>query len=269
MRAHSSSRWPGDLFALLRAPFVILGMAILTGVLAPVVVVAGLLRIQEKPKGIYQWCMHTWCRGILRIAGVKLVLHHAERMSDGDGHVYMANHVSWFDVFALAAVIPRYTWIAKAELKRIPLFSQAAQAAGIVFIDRDNRKAAFGSYETAAKDVQRGRSIIVCPEGTRGKDYHLRPFKKGPFVLAIASGVPVIPVILYGTREVMPKGSFVIRGGTVHIHFLDPVPTQGYSYDDRTRLMEEVWSRMADEMRRLYGVNTAEMPIATEGERKE
>lgn len=253
----------------MRTPIVLVGIALLTAILGPIVMLAALLGIEEKPGGIYQKTMHAWCRAILRISGVRLVLHNPERMSATDGQVYIANHVSWYDVFTLAAVIPRYTWIAKSELRRIPLFGHAAEAAGIVFIDRDNRKAAFESYKLAAKDVQRGRSVIICPEGTRGKDYHLRPFKKGPFVLAIASGAPVIPTLLYGTREVMPKGSFMVRGGTVHIHFLEPVPTAGYGYEDRTRLMETVWSRMADEMRRLYGVATAEHAVAPEGERKE
>jgi 1-acyl-sn-glycerol-3-phosphate acyltransferase len=228
-----------------------------------------MLGIKEKPNGIYQRCMHAWTRAILRISGVKLVVHSPERMSGSVGHVYIANHVSWYDIFALASVIPRYTWIAKAELRKIPLFGRAAEAAGIVFIERDNKKAAFESYKLAAEQVKRGRSVIICPEGTRGRDYHLRPFKKGPFVLAIASEAPIIPTILYGTREIMPKGSFRIRPGTVHIHFLEPVPTQGYTYDDRARLMETVWSRMADEMRRQYGVQTAEYAVAPEGERKE
>lgn len=253
----------------MRTPFVMLGIVVLTGVLGPVVLVAAMLGVEEKPGGIYQRCMHAWCRGILRISGVKLAVHNGERMSATEGHVYIANHVSWYDIFALAAVIPRYTWIAKAELRKLPLFGRAAEAAGIVFIDRDNRKAAFESYKVAAEDVKRGRSVIICPEGTRGRDYHLRPFKKGPFVLAIASQADVIPTLVYGTREVMRKGSFVIRSGTVHIHFLEPVPTKGLAYDDRTQLMERVWSDMASEMRRLYGVQTAEHAIAPEGERKE
>ena len=253
----------------MRTPFVLLGIAILTAVLGPIVVVAGLLGIEEKPNGIYQKVIHAWCRGILRITGVKLVLHDPERMSATEGHVYIANHVSWYDVFALASVIPRFTWIAKSELRRIPLFGRAAEAAGIIFIDRDNRKAAFESYKVAAKDVQRGRSVIICPEGTRGKDYHLRPFKKGPFVLAIASGASVIPTLIYGTREIMAKDSFIVRGGTVHIHFLEPVPTAGYTYEGRTQLMEIVWGRMAAEMKRLYGVHTAEHAVAPEGERRE
>jgi 1-acyl-sn-glycerol-3-phosphate acyltransferase len=253
----------------MRTPIVFLGSAILTAVLAPVVVVAGLLGIPEKANGIYQRCMHAWCRGIARMSGVNLVVHNPERMSATEGRVYISNHVSWYDIFALASVIPRYTWIAKKELKRIPMFGRAATAAGIVFIDRDNRKAAFESYKAAAEDVKRGRSVIICPEGTRGKDYHLRPFKKGPFVLAIASQAPIIPTIVYGTREIMPKGSFLIRSGDVHIHFLEPIPTEHYTYEDRARLMETVWSRMADEMRRLYGIQTAEAAVAAEGERKE
>ena len=253
----------------MRTPFVFIGILLLTALLGPVVLIAGMFGVEEKPRGIYQRCMHAWCRAILRISGVKVELHNPDRMSETKGHVYIANHVSWYDIFALAAVIPRYTWIAKAELRKLPMFGRAAEAAGIVFIDRDNKKAAFESYKLAADDVKRGRSVIIHPEGTRGKDYHLRPFKKGPFVLAIASQSPVIPTLLHGTREVMPKGSFVVRGGTVHIHFLEPVPTQGYTYDDRTRLMELVWSRMATEMQRLYGVHTAEHAVAPEGERKE
>lgn len=245
------------------------GMLVLTGLLGPIVLIAGLLGIEERPRGIYQWCMHTWCRNILRVSGVRLVLHNPERMSETDGHVYMANHVSWYDIFALAAVIPRYTWIAKTELRKIPLFGAAAETAGIVFIDRDNRKAALESYKAAAVDVKRGRSIVICPEGTRGLDYHLRPFKKGPFVLAITCAASIIPTIIYGTREVMPKGSFRIRGGTVHLHFLEPVETKGYGYEDRTKLMEVVWHRMAEHMRTLYGVHTAEHAVAAEGERRE
>jgi 1-acyl-sn-glycerol-3-phosphate acyltransferase len=253
----------------MRTPFVLLGIVILTVIYGPVVVVAAMLGVKEKPGGIYQRCMHAWCRGICRISGVKLVVHNPERMSEREGHVYIANHVSWYDIFALASIIPRYTWIAKAELRKLPLFGRAAEAAGIVFIDRDNRKAAFEAYRYAAEDVKRGRSVIICPEGTRGRDYHLRPFKKGPFVLAIAAQTAVIPTLLYGTREVMPKGSFLIRPGVVNIHFLEPVPTVGYTYEDRAKLMEIVWSRMATEMERLYSVHTAEHPIAPEGERKE
>ena len=251
----------------MRSILVLLASLAMTALLAPTVVVASLLRMREKPGSIYERSMRLWARAVSRAAGVRVVVHGREHMRDGA--IYMQNHVSWFDIFAVASVLPRYTFVAKSELRRIPLFGRGAEAAGIVFIDRENRKAAFESYKVAATEVQRGRNVVVCPEGTRGRDYHLRPFKKGPFVLAIAAGAPIVPVVVYGALEVMPKGSIRIRPNVVHVHFLDPVSAAGYAYEDRTRLMELVWARMADAMRELYGVRTHEYPIARERERKE
>jgi 1-acyl-sn-glycerol-3-phosphate acyltransferase len=242
-------------------------LLMVTLVLAPTVLVAALFGVKEKAGSIYERCMRLWARSVSQAAGVRVVVHGDEHLRNGA--IYMQNHVSWFDIFALASVLPRYTFVAKAELKRIPLFGRAAEAAGIIFIDRDNRKSAFESYKIAAGEVQRGRNVVVCPEGTRGRDYHLRPFKKGPFVLAIAAEAPIVPVIVYGALEVMPKGSFRVRPNVVHIHFLEPIPTKGATYEDRTDLMRRVWQRMADTMRELYAVRTNEYPIAREKERKE
>ena len=240
---------------------------IMTALLAPVVIVARLLGAKEGPRSIYAWATRTWARSVLISAGVRARVHHPELLSSAKGAVYISNHVSWFDVFILAAELPRYSFIAKSELRRIPVFGYGAEAAGIVFLDRDNRKAAFESYKLAAKEVERGRSIVVFPEGTRGRDYHLRPFKKGPFVLAIASQCPIIPTIVHGSREVMAKGSFRVRSGTIDVHFLEPIETKGLDYEDRAELMTRVWTRMANAMRDLYGVGTDEYPIAEVGER--
>jgi 1-acyl-sn-glycerol-3-phosphate acyltransferase len=240
---------------------------IMTLLLAPVVVIARLLGAKEGPRSIYAWATRTWSRALINAAGVRVRLHNPERVSREMGTVYVSNHVSWFDVFALSSMLPRYSFIAKSELRRIPLFGFGAEAAGIVFLDRDNRKAAFESYKLAAKEVQRGRSMVVYPEGTRGRDYHLRPFKKGPFVLAIASQSPIVPTIVHGAREVMAKGSLRIRPGVVDVHFLEPIETRGLDYEDRADLMTKVWNRMADALRELYGVGTNEYPIAEVGER--
>ena len=251
----------------MRTLFVALALSVATMILGPVVVIARLLGVPQGPNSIYARSVRRWARILNAAAGVKVRVHNAERLRNEHGAVVVANHVSWFDIFPLAAEVPWCSFVAKAELRRIPLFGFAAECAGIVFLDRENRKAAFEAYRVAANEVKRGRTIVVCPEGTRGHDYHLRPFKKGPFVLAIASEAPIIPTIVYGAREVMPKGSFRIRPGTVDLHFLEPVPTQGYDYEHRAELMERVWSQMADEMRSLYGVGTAEHAIAAEGTR--
>jgi len=235
---------------------------VMTLILGPTVVIARLFRRPQGPDSIYSRAIRLWARSIDAAAGVRVEVHGREHLERTHGAVFISNHVSWFDIFPLASAIPWCSFIAKAELRAIPLFGFAAECAGVVFLDRDNRKAAFESYRTAAKEVQRGRAIVVCPEGTRGRDYHLRPFKKGPFVLAIASQAPIVPVVVYGAREVMRKGSFWVRSGTVHLHFLEPVPTAGYDYDHRTELMSIVWRNMADALRDLYGVSTSEHPVA-------
>jgi 1-acyl-sn-glycerol-3-phosphate acyltransferase len=240
--------------------------AVMTLILGPTVIVARLLRVPQGPESIYSRCVRLWARSINAAAGVSVVVHGAERLKQAEGAVFVANHVSWFDIFALASVLPWCSFVAKSELRKIPLFGFAAQCVGIVFLERENRKQAFASYEVAAREVRRGRAIVVCPEGTRGRDYHLRPFKKGPFVLAIASESPIIPTVVHGTIEVMPKGTFWIRSGRVDLHFLEPILTTGYDYEHRAELMTETWTRMADTLRTVYGAHTSEHPVALQGQ---
>jgi 1-acyl-sn-glycerol-3-phosphate acyltransferase len=185
-----------------------------------------------------------------------------ENAGGGEPHIFASNHVSWFDVPALATSLPRYKFVAKAELFKVPIFGKAMRAAGMVEIQRENRKAAFGAYEVAAARIRDGNSVVVFPEGTRGHSYPLRPFKKGPFVLAIAAGVPIIPIIVHGTIEVLPKGSLWAHPGTIDVHLLEPVKTEGVDYDHREALMQTVRSRMADAMRKIYGVEPLPTPVA-------
>lgn len=245
---------------MIRSFLVLLTLFVMTILLGGAVIVAAILGLEDKEGSVYDWAPRLWTRSILWVAGVRVHLHNAERMPKGEARVYVSNHVSWFDVFTLASVLPHYKWIAKAELGRIPIFGAAARAAGMIFIERENRKAAFAQYEVAAERIRGGVSVIVCPEGTRGSTYALRPFKKGPFVLAIAAGVPVVPTIVYGTIAIFPRGSWIVRSGDVHVHFLEPVSMSGFDYDDRDRLSRVTWERMAEAFEREYGVVSAPPP---------
>ena len=253
----------------MRTLLLVLTLLVVTPPLALTVVVASLLGVKDRPHGIYQWAMRTWVTALLRAAGVRYQLHGAERIRRDGSAVYVSNHVSWFEIFVLAKVLPHFTFIAKSELRKVPIFGRGAEAAGIVFIERANRKAAFDQYARASAQVRGGKSCVVFPEGTRGRDYHLRPFKKGPFVLAIGAEAPIVPVVAHGTIEIMPKGSLRVRPGVVDIHFLEPVQTAGCTYEDRDRIMRTVWSRMADLLQHEYGVGTDEYPIARPDDRPE
>ena len=229
-------------------------VSILTILLGPVAVAAHMLRIDEENRRVQQWCMRTWARGVCLAAGVKIRVHDFERAQITGGTVYVSNHTSWFDIFATASSIPRYTFVAKAELRRIPIFGWGAEGAGVVFLERENRKSAFEAYSKVAEKVANGLNVIVYPEGTRGEEYTMRPFKKGPFVLAIAAKAPVIPVVVHGSREVMSRDDWTVKPGVIDIHFLEPVPTDGYDYDHRHELMTMVSRRMADTLAAEHGV---------------
>src|SRR5215212_2426529 len=138
----------------MRTVLTVLAVAVATILLAPVVIVARLLGLHEGEHGVAQWCMRTWARTMCLAAGVEVVVHHPERILAGRGAVYACNHVSWFDVFAIASVLPRYTFIAKSELRKLPLIGWGAESAAAVFLPRDNRKSAFESYRDAAKEVE-------------------------------------------------------------------------------------------------------------------
>jgi 1-acyl-sn-glycerol-3-phosphate acyltransferase len=245
----------------MRTILVFLTLLIMTPVFGLMVIVAALFGVKDREGSIYDNAPRWWARCLVWAAGIRVRLHNEERMRSGAPRIYVSNHVSWFDVLTLAAVLPRYKFVGKAELFRIPLFGRAARAAGMIPIERENRKSAFESYRVAADRIRAGASVVVFPEGTRGRTYALRTFKKGPFVLAVAAGVPMVPTIVHGTLEVMSRDSFRIRSGTVDIHFLEQVDASGLTYEDRNRLSRAAWDRMASALHDLYGVESA--PSAT------
>ena len=240
----------------MRTFLVFLTLVIMTPVFGLMVIIAALFGVKDREGSIYDHAPRWWARCLVWAAGIRVRLHNEERMRSGAPRIYVSNHISWFDVLTLAAVLPRYKFVGKAELFRIPLFGRAARAAGMIPIERENRKSAFESYRVAAERIRAGASVVVFPEGTRGRSYALRPFKKGPFVLAVAAGVPMVPTVVHGTLEVMSRDSFRVRAGVVDIHFLDSVDTEGLSYEDRNRLSRATWERMASAMNELYGVES-------------
>ena len=240
----------------MRTVLVFLTLLIMTPVFGLMVIVAALFGVKDREGSIYDNAPRWWAKCLVWAAGITVRLHNEERMQPGAPRIFVSNHVSWFDVLTLAAVLPRYKFVGKAELFRIPLFGRAAQAAGMIPIERENRKSAFESYRVAAERIRAGASVVVFPEGTRGRNYALRPFKKGPFVLAVAAGVPIVPTIVHGTIRVMPRDSFHIRSGVVDIHFLEPIDVSGLTYDDRDRLSRAARERMADAQHELYGIES-------------
>lgn len=249
----------GD-FARMRTALTAVALLVGTILFGGITLLAELLGRPHGPGSIYTKTPRWWASWLLGAAGVKVVVHGGHELPEGAPRVFMANHVSWFDIPSMIAALPHYGFVAKREIERIPLFGAAARSVGVMYIDRENRKAAFNAYDDAASKIRAGHSVLVYPEGTRGFTYALRPFKKGPFVLAIGSGAPIVPVVVYGTIAVNPRTEFRASPGTVHVHLLEPIPTEGLTYADRDDLAERVRQRMADCLVAHYGVDPAVEP---------
>ena len=239
----------------MRTVLAYLAAVIFTPLISSMVIVGGLLGRTDRPGSVFDWAPRVWSRILLAASGVRVDIHGDEHRH-GAQHVFVANHVSWFDVFVMASHLRWFKFVAKAELFRIPLFGPAMRAAKMIAIERQNQKAAHGSIQEAAARIHEGASVILFPEGTRGHSYALRPFKKGAFVLAIEAQAPVVPVAIYGSIGVQPKGNIRVRPGRIDVHFLPPIATAGMTYEDRDALARAAHARIAECLEREHGVKS-------------
>ena len=223
---------------MLRTAWFLLNLAAYTFWYGSKAVLAGLLGLPNRPGGVYDQCAQLWSARMIKVSGVELRVSGYENVPQDRPVIYVSNHQSFFDIWALATVVPGQTrFVAKKELQRIPILGRAMRAAGHIYIDRQNRQAAFSAYEEAAAYIKRGMSAVLFPEGTRSLTGELLPFKKGPFVLALAAQVPIVPVYSAGTFTLMPKGSMRLEPHPIALLFGEPIPTAGLDYDDREQLM--------------------------------
>lgn len=170
-----------------------------------------------------------WSKSILKVAGVDVRFEGAEHLrAEGrraGPYLFMANHTSALDILCIAPALPdNNRWLAKESLKWVPFFGWAMVATGgCIFIDRGDHEKARASLRRAAEKIQRGLCVVVFPEGTRSKDGALMDFKKGPFHLAAAARVPIVPVAIKGTSALLPPGSLGIQSGEVLVRFGEPI----------------------------------------------
>ena len=207
---------------------------------------AGLLRVRNRRGGVYDWAGTDWARDVLRAARTPVIAEGLEHIPRDQPVIYASNHSSMFDIWALFAALPgSVRFVAKRQLFKIPLLGRAMLAAGHIPIDRAGGKKAFEAYDEAARTIQRGTSsIVVFPEGTRSRTGELLPFKNAPFGLAIAAQVPIVPVYVHHTFEILPKGGWRLRPRPIRLLAGRPIMTAGLRPEDRERLRDEVRAAM-------------------------
>lgn len=192
--------------------------------------------------------LQLWGKVCCRMQNVNVVVEGAEKIPKS-GCLFLFTHTSFFDIFAMAGYIKELHFGAKAELFKIPIFSQVMTALGTLPIARDNREKVYQIYDEAKKRFAAGEKFALSPEGGRFYSPHnLSPFKAGPFIFAMSAEAPLVPLIIVGAYEALPKGAFLFNKDkwqhTIRIIVLDPIETKGYAPEQRKDLQNLVYERM-------------------------
>ena len=181
-----------------------------------------------------------WGWLILKANGVRVKVQGTEYLDDRRPCIYVCNHQGSFDIFSLLAYLRvPFRWLAKAELFKIPILGWAMRTAGYISLDRSAKKKAYQSMELAARKIKEGTSVVIFPEGSRSLDGALQLFMNGGFTLAIKAGVPVCPVAIAGSWQIMPRTTLRIKKGNIGIIISEPIETKGLTMQDRRPLMQQ------------------------------
>ncbi len=194
----------------------------------------------NKNERLYHGISRFWSRSLLRICGVRVVLHGSEHIDRACSYIYASNHASMFDIPVVVAGLPdNIRLVYKKELERIPVFGWGLRWGSYIGIDRGRGSEARKSLHEAVEKIRRGASVLLFVEGTRTADGNLQPFKRGAFNLAARAGVPVIPLTINGTYRIVPKHSLRIRPGTVHLILAPPITVTGKGEKETEQLLME------------------------------
>ena len=195
-----------------------------------------------------------WCRGLLRVAGVQLIVEGRENIPAGGPAVFVGNHRSYFDIpLMLVGLDKPHGILAKEELAHIPLLSRWMRLLGCVYVQRDDVRGSLQALKDASAVVGRGESFTIFPEGTRykGEEGGVGEFKAGAFRIAIKTGVPVVPVAISGARGLYESHNYIVHPGTVRVTILPAIQTAGMSREEQRQLPEAVRQNIQAALTRL------------------
>jgi 1-acyl-sn-glycerol-3-phosphate acyltransferase len=183
-----------------------------------------------------------WNWVVAKCMGVTFAIKGAEKLVPGTSYIITPNHQSFADIMALFVSVPvPFRWVMKREILKIPIFGRAMAATGAICLDRSNRESAVQSLREGVKKLAGGWSVLIYPEGTRTPDGLLHSFKKGAFMMAVQSGISILPITCNGAFKIMPKKKLMFRPGHVTLTIGDPIPTEGLTENDVPQLMERTW----------------------------
>ncbi|HVT04224.1 MAG TPA: lysophospholipid acyltransferase family protein [Thermoanaerobaculia bacterium] len=221
---------------MFRSIRVVLTLFLATAIVAPLVTLVGSLRSTSP---LIDRLIRLWASSIVRAAGLRVEATGMEKLKSDQRYIFICNHTSYLDIPCLLTVVPQpLRFLAKKSLFQVPVFGWGLKAAGFIPIDRKDRSSAVKSFDLAAERIRKGNSILVFPEEGRSASQEMRPFKRGAFLLALKSGLPIVPMVLEGTYEALPVGRFKIKHAKIHVTVSDPINTADLSIRQKDELID-------------------------------
>ena len=183
-----------------------------------------MLPVDRKRGRVFHALARFWARAILLTCGVRVKVRGLEKIDGSKNYVYVSNHASMLDIPVIVAGIPDQIRIVyKKELEVIPFFGWGLKWGSYIGIDRGRGSEAMKSLEEAIEKIRHGASVLLYAEGTRTLDGKLQPFKRGAFNLAVKAGVPVVPLTVNGSYNLLPKHSMRVQPGPVDLVLETPI----------------------------------------------
>jgi 1-acyl-sn-glycerol-3-phosphate acyltransferase len=181
-----------------------------------------------------------WAQLNSYLTPIRVIVKGRENIEKGQSYIIIANHKSAYDIFVLYGFIGiDFKWVMKKEIKKIPGVGFGSKAVGHIFIDRSSTKSAIETIEAAKSKIKGGTSVVFFPEGTRSRSTELLPFKKGAYRFAFDLGLPLLPVTIRGTENIMPTGTLDLRPGTAELIIHTPVDINQYGIEKMPALIED------------------------------
>lgn len=209
----------------------------------PIVIVQALLLPFGKAHRWGDFNVLWWVSTLGWLWRVEVTGEGLDHIASGGTYVIASNHRSHLDPVATIIALRRHLrfgFIVKRSLTLIPIWGWFILMNGYVPVDRGRTNRRNDPVRAGVRYLKRGRSVLIYPEGTRAPDHRFLPFKKGAFLLALRAGVPILPVVVSGTGDLLPKSRLFVRPGRVRVEVLPPVPTAGMSTDERDELLAQV-----------------------------
>lgn len=238
------------LYPLIR-PFYLISVILNTIVLGSIIIAISPF---DKNGNVVHYIGKFWSLLNIYLSGTRLTIKGTERIKKGHTYIVMSNHQGLVDPWVLIGKLPlQLRWTIKSEVKKMPIFGYALERMGHIYVGKKKWKQGDLTLQEALKKLKKGSSVVIFPEGTRSKDGYLQRFHKGGAIIAMRSGVPILPVTINGSRFVLPKGTLALMPGKIEVIVGEPIDSAIFGENGKDQLIAGVKSAIQQNLDLQYG----------------